>query len=144
MVFERSDKHGPRVDDELAREVEPIERAGHTGRAEEWREPEPEGDGQPQVDLAPDTTLTGGVPEGMTVADVEGRSELARFLRPSAFPASAARLAEIARDQGATDRVLAELGRLAAGAGSSERDRVFNNVQDVWRALGKGVESHRT
>jgi hypothetical protein len=139
MALERSDKHGPRVDDALAGETEPIERTGHTGRAEEWREPEPVGDDQPQVDRAPDTALTGGTPDGMSADDVEGRAELARFLRPSAFPADAAQLLRIARDEGATDSVLGELGRLSKAGGG----QAFETVQDVWRALGHGVETHR-
>jgi hypothetical protein len=136
MAFERSDKHGPRMDDAMSGETEAIERTGHTGRAEESREPEPEGDDQPQVDLAPDTLLAGGTPDGMTPQDVEGRSELARFLRPSAFPADASTLLRIGRDDGATDFVLGELGRLPKG-------RTFANIQDIWEALGHGVETHR-
>ncbi len=139
--MERGDKHGPRLDDALAGETEAISRAGHTGRAEESREPEPSGEGQPDVDYAPDTTLSGGTPDGMSSSDVEGRADLARFLRPSAFPASAQELSRVARDEGATDRVLADLDRL--GSGSDGDRRVFENVQDVWRALGHGVESHR-
>jgi len=141
MVPERSDKHGPRLDDALAGETEPIERGGHTGRAEEWREPEPGGGGQPDVDLAPDATLTGGTPAGMTADDVEGRTELARFLRPSAFPSDAAGLLATARDEGATDAVLGELSRLAE---EEPAGRVFDNVQDVWRAMGHGVETRRS
>ncbi|HEX7107392.1 MAG TPA: hypothetical protein VF218_15595 [Acidothermaceae bacterium] len=139
--MERGDKHGPRLDDALAGETEAISRGGHTGRAEESREPEPSGEGQPDVDYAPDGELVGGTPDGMTAADVEGRAELARFLRPSAFPGTAGELLAVARDEGATDRVLAELGRLRSGSGGG--DRRFENVQDVWRALGHGVETHR-
>lgn len=139
--MQRGDKHGPRLDDAMAGETEAISRGGHTGRAEESREPEPSGEGQPDVDYAPDTTLSGGTPDGMTPADVEGRAELARFVRPSAFPATAADLARVAREEGATDRVLGELERLRSGSGGAERR--FENVQDVWQALGHGVETHR-
>lgn len=139
--MERGDKHGPRLDDALASETEAISRGGHTGRAEESREPEPSGDDQPDVDYAPDGDLSGGTPDGMTAADVEGRAELARFLRPSAFPATAARLLEVAREEGATDRVLTELARLASGSVGGVQ--AFANVQDVWRSLGHGVETHR-
>lgn len=139
--MDRGDKHGSRMDDVLAGETEAISRAGHTGRAEESREPEPSGDGQPDVDYAPDGELSGGVPDGMSASDVEGRAELARFLRPSAFPGTAAQLLGVAREEGATDRVLGELERL--GSGSAGGRAVFDNVQDVWRALGHGVETHR-
>lgn len=138
--MERGDKHGPRVDDAMAGETEAISRAGHTGRAEESREPEPSGEGQPDVDYAPGGVLTGGTPDGMTPADVEGRAELARFLRPSAFPATAADLVKVARDEGAPDHVVSELQRLGSGGG----ERAFTNVQDVWQALGHGVEAHRS
>lgn len=136
MAFERSDKHGPRIDEAMAGETEAIERSGHTGRAEESREPEPEGDDQPQVDRAPNTLLAGGTPDGMSADDVEGRSELARFLRPSVFPANASALLDVARDDGATDFVLGELARLP-------KNRTFANTQEIWEALGHGVETHR-
>jgi hypothetical protein len=77
----------------------------------------------------------------MTSADVEGRAELARFVRPSAFPATAAELLRVARDEGAPDRVVGELERLRSGSNGGERR--FENVQDVWQALGHGVETHR-
>jgi hypothetical protein len=139
--MERGDKHGPRVDDAMARETEAISRTGHTGRAEESREPEPSGEGQPDVDYAPDGELSGGTPDGMTSADVEGRAELARFVRPSAFPATAADLLRVAREEGAPDRVVGELERLRSGSNGGARR--FENVQDVWQALGHGVETHR-
>lgn len=139
--MERGDKHGPRMDDVLAGETEAISRGGHTGRAEESREPEPSGDGQPDVDYAPDGELSGGTPDGMTSEDVEGRAELARFLRPSAFPGTASQLLGVAREEGATDRVLGELGRLQSGSDGGRK--VFENVQEVWIALGHGVETHR-
>ena len=139
MAFERSDKHGPRLDDKLAGETESIERAGHTGRAEEWREPEPEGEDQPQVDRNPAGLLTGGTPAGMDASDVQGRSELARFLRPSAFPANANQLLVVAREEGAPDSTLAELEGLRGQSGQT-----FENVQEVWRALGHGVEQRRS
>lgn len=140
MAFERGDKHGPRLDDAMASETEAIDRGGHTGRAEEWHEPEPSGDDQPDVDLRPDGSLTGGTPPGMTNADVEGRAELARFLRPSAFPGKARKLLDVARSEQATDDVIGELSRLAEESG---RDRTFQNVQEVWAALGHGIEERR-
>ena len=95
---DRGDKHGPRLDDEMAAEDEAIVRTGHSAHAEEWRESEPAGEDQPDVDLSPNTGLHGGTPLGMSEDDVEGRSELARFLRRSAFPTDARSLvAELTR-----------------------------------------------
>ena len=59
-----SDKHSPRMDDALHAETEGLVRGGHDTHAEEWKQAEPSGEDQPDVDLAPDATLGGGVPDG--------------------------------------------------------------------------------
>lgn len=61
------------------------------------------------------------------------RSEVARFLRPSALPTDAAGLLAVAREEQAPDPVLAELGRLPAGP-------TFATTAEVWEALGHPVE----
>jgi hypothetical protein len=136
MQQRRSDKHGPRQDEALASEVEGMVRAGRSTRAEEWRDPEPSGEDQPEVDLAPDGTLAGGTPDGMTPADVEGRSELAAYLGREVYPANRDILLATALRNGAPSGVLARLQNLPD-------DREFRNVQEVWTALGGGVERHR-
>jgi hypothetical protein len=90
------------------------------------------------VDRAPDTTLVGGVPDGMDGADVEARSELATHLPPAVFPGVREQLLEHVIDNGAPDAVVAQVRELPAG-------REFVNVGDVWRALhgGEHVEQHR-
>jgi hypothetical protein len=67
--------------------------------------------------------------------EVLARSELARFVRPSTLPADAARLVEAATEEGATDAVLEELGRLPAGV-------AFASFGEIWAALGHEME-HR-
>lgn len=130
-----SDKHGFRVDDAMSAEVDGLVRSGHDSRAD-WTSPEPSGEDQPDVDRAPDGTLTGGVPDGMTADDVERRSELASYLDRS-WPATAAQLVEEAESHEAPDRVLEQLRSLPAG-------RLFDNLQDVWGELSGGhVEQHR-
>ena len=131
-----SDKHGFRMDDALAAETEGLTRSGHSTHAQEWKDPEPSGEDQPDSDYAPSGTLEGGVPDGMTSADVESRSELATFLGASVFPANRVVLEERAADQNAPDRILDLLRRLPDG-------REYGNVADVWSALGGGNESHR-
>lgn len=43
-------KHGPRLDEEMKKEVEGQVRAGHPTRAEEWHDPEPvEDENSPQT-----------------------------------------------------------------------------------------------
>lgn len=130
-----SDKHGFRVDDAMAAEVDGLVRSGHDSRAE-WNSPEPSGEDQPDVDLAPDGTLTGGVPDGMTAEDVDRRSELASYLDRH-WPATVEGLVAAAEAHSAPERVLAPLRALPAG-------RVYDNLQDLWGALSGGhVEQHR-
>ena len=133
---QRSDKHGPRQDEALKHETEGLVHAGRTTRAEEWRDPEPPGEDQPDAGQILSGTRQGTAP-GMTEEDVEERSEIARFLGISAFPGDRDALVAVAVDNEATDHVLAELQRLPAG-------ETFQNVQEVSRALGHGGETHRT
>jgi hypothetical protein len=65
-----SDKHSARMDDALQHETEGLIRSGHDNRAD-WNSPEPSGEDQPDVDRAPNGTLAGGVPDGMTESDSE-------------------------------------------------------------------------
>ena len=131
-----SDKHSARVDDALEAEVAGMMRAGRETRAEEWNSAEPSGEDQPDVDLAPDSTLAGGVPDGMTERDVEERSTLAAYLGKEVWPAGSQALLAKAEELNAPDDVLDQLRRLPPSA-------VFGNVQDVWQALQGGTEAHR-
>lgn len=118
-----SDKHGPRLDDEMKREVSGLEQGAPVDpRAEEWHTPEPPED-QPD-ELAPGT-------------ETEARSEVARFLRPSCFPADRENLVAEATDQHAPDSIVNLLGRLPGNVS-------FTNVAAVWEALGGGREHRDT
>ena len=117
--MEMSDKHGARMADDLSKDT----RAGH----QELRELEPDA---VRIDL---TQSQDGVLDDDEAA---ARSELARFLQPSAFPARAGQLIESAKEAFATDEVLTLLGTLP--------DQVFENVQEVWIALGGDVEAKRS
>ena len=77
--------------------------------------------------------LVGGTPPGMDRKDVVGRSELARRLQPSVFPATRKQLLESAEETNAPDVIRSLLARLP-------EDQSYENVQDVWRALGGGTE----
>jgi hypothetical protein len=131
-----SDKHSPRLDDQLQHETEGLVRGGKDTRAEEWHSAEPSGEDQPEVDQAPNTTLHGGTPAGMTDADVEGRSELARYLGASVYPAVADQLLRHAQDANAPDSVLERIRSLPSG-------HPFDNVNEVWQALGGATETQR-
>ena len=130
-----SDKHSARMDDALEAEVSGLMRAGHDNRAD-WNSPEPSGEDQPDVDLVPNGTLAGGVPDGMDEADVEKRSELASYLG-RLWPATSEQVLFVAVENDAPEDVLATLRRLPAG-------QSFANLQELWASISGGhVESHR-
>jgi Protein of unknown function (DUF2795) len=129
--LERGDRHGPRIDEELARETEALERGSPVEpRVEEFREQEPSADDEPETDAR----LMGGRSAGsMDPDELEARSELARSISPSVFPADRDALLDSAARNHAIQPVLDRLARLPA-------DRTFENAEAVWRALGGGVE----
>ncbi len=137
MAVERgSDKHGQRLDEEMKHEVEGIVRSGHSTHAQEWADPEPSGEDEPDVDLAPNGTLSGGVPEGMTAEEVQARSDLARHLPPDAFPADASSLRAYAAEAEAPAAIVDQLSRAPEG-------EQFASVGELWAALGGGHEEQR-
>ena len=131
---QRSTKHSPRVDEELEHEIQGMVRSGRATRAEEWRDPEPVAEGEPDIDANPSGTLVGGTPVGMDAAAVTARNELARWLDRADFPSTGPELVEAARDHRAPDAVVAELGRLPVGD-------TFERIGDVVRALGYPTET---
>lgn len=109
--MERSNKHGPRVDDAMSTETEALQRGAPVEpRVEESREKEP-------FDAAP-------------TDDVELRSELAKRLRPSVFPADRTALEQVATDEQAPGYILGLLRRLPD-------ETTYGNTQEVWTALGR-------
>ncbi|MGN6611077.1 MAG: DUF2795 domain-containing protein [Angustibacter sp.] len=119
MSQQQSGPVGPQKDEELKHETRGLEQGGHSDEhvVPEW--------------------LEQGTPPGMTPDDVEERSQLARFLDPSVFPASRDGLVESAQRNEAPDVVLDRLRGLPA-------DQEFQNTQDVARAAGLGTEERRT
>ncbi len=130
-------KHGPRLDDEMAKEVDGHLQGSPAGsRAEQWHEAEPAGEDQPEATAVPEGPRRGGAPAPMTGEDVEERSELGRYLRRSVLPADRGRLREAAVELNAPDDVLDALSQLPD-------DRQFATVSEVWAALGHHNEEHR-
>jgi hypothetical protein len=125
---ERSAKHGPRLDDEMSSAAEPMERGGpETGRVEDFRLQDSPGTGR--VDPSPP-------PDGGADLDPDGvraRSELARHLEPHVFPADRGALIASLADRPGAEETAAVLRRLPD-------DREFQNVQEVWEALGGGED----
>ena len=131
---ERNTKHSPRVDEELEHEVQGMLKAERATRAEEWREVEPQAEGDPDIDSSPGGTLVGGVPVGMTEDAVVARAELARWLDRADFPSDGPALVEAALDHRAPDAVVDELRRLPEG-------QTYERIGDVVRALGYPTET---
>lgn len=107
---------------------------GHGSRAEEWRDPQAPGEGEPRVSWTPGTPEQPGTPPGMDNDDVERRSAIARSLGMGVWPAERDTLVAKAQENSATDSVVSDLRRLPAG-------QEFDNVQDVCRAIGIGTEA---
>ena len=77
--------------------------------------------------------LVEGTPAGIDPTEIERRSALAEYLGKEVWPADAPRLLEVARDRKAPDAVVAQLSSLAT-------DQKFENLEQVWQALGGGRE----
>ncbi len=133
--LQASNKVSAQQDDRLKSATEGMMRANRSTHAQEWKDPEPSGEDQPDVDHQPHGTMTGGMPNGMNASDVEDRSQLATYLG-RVYPADRETLLDAARRNSAPDRFLAELASLP-------EQHTFDNVQEVWAALGHGVEDHR-
>ena len=120
----------------MQEEVEPLLRTGHESQSDDLSA-EPAGEDQPDVDRDPSGALTGGVPEGLSAADVRRRSELAGYLGVAVWPATGAQLVAVATERDAPDDVLADLGSLPAG-------RSFPSLHEAWALLSGGAAEHRS
>ena len=131
-----STTHSPRIDEQLDHDTASLTSGAPVeSRVEEFREQEAGADDEP----TPDALLRGGRdPEanpGLDHDEAERRSELARFLEPSAFPGDRDALRAAAEEQQAPPWVLGLLGRLPGDT--------FENVQRVWEAAGGQTERER-
>ena len=124
--------HGPREDDALTREVRSELQAHRATRAEEWLEPEPPGEDEPEATWAPEGR-PGGTPPGESWETIELRSDLARHLDRTAFPATRARLLEVLAAHQAEQRLLDLVSPLP-------EDATFANLGELLHALGIPVE----
>jgi len=127
-----SDKHSPRVDEELEHETRSLEQGAPVeSRVEEYREQEGPGDDQPTPSAVVNEPDSGA----LDLDDAEARSDIAPFIDPSAFPTDREGLIENAEANNAPPAVLERLQALPGG-------RTYQGLPDVWAALGGRVE-HR-
>ncbi len=125
--MDRETKHGPRLDEQMKKEAGSIPAEGATEKREEYHRTE----GLTDEDRTP-TTDTPGTPSNLSPEELELRSDIARYLVPSVFPADKSVLLETARETQAPDMVRQTLERLPEGE--------FENVQAIWEALGGSAE----
>ncbi|MEU8568526.1 DUF2795 domain-containing protein [Streptomyces pathocidini] len=111
-------------DDEMKHELQGLLRSGHPTRAEEWHDPEPAADDDPDVAAGP-------VPVRGSVGDAEAlRYELARHLARTPFPAKRRELVHTLRERNAPDRLVEIVGELPP-------HDTFGTVQEIVTALGR-------
>jgi hypothetical protein len=126
-------KHGAQLDDEMAEETETLTHTGEPAHTEEWRETEPVG--EEHLDQELPAGEQPGTPAGITPAQVDRRSDIARWLEPHEFPARRDTMLSYLRQTGAPDEVIDAISALPAR-------REFASTADVIRALGIPTE-HR-
>lgn len=134
-MSEKSDKHGPRLDDQLRHETEGLVRGGGPTHAERGNDPEPVETDAGRDPTSARTAREGGTPPGMTPEDVEGRSAYAKKLAGARYPATPEQLSAHAADEGAPDVAVRALGDLP--------ERTYAGLPDVLDALGYGHETER-
>ncbi|MFH8798924.1 DUF2795 domain-containing protein [Streptomyces sp. NPDC017936] len=101
-----SDRLSVHRDDEMKHELQGLLRSGHPTRTEEWNDPEPSAEDDPEV-------WGGPVVPGTSRASLETvRLELARILGRSSFPAGAEELARTLRRKNAPDALVEAVRRL--------------------------------
>ncbi|HKB29360.1 MAG TPA: DUF2795 domain-containing protein [Streptosporangiaceae bacterium] len=132
MSEQAGGKHGPREDDALKREVRSELEANRATRAEEWLEPEPPGEDEPEATWVL-AGRPGGTPAGEDWETIELRSDLARHLDRTAFPATRAHLLETLAAHQAEQRLLDLVSSLPGNAR-------FASLGELLRALGLPIE----
>ncbi|MDF3141202.1 MULTISPECIES: DUF2795 domain-containing protein [unclassified Streptomyces] len=118
-----SDRLSVHRDDEMKHELQGLLRSGHPTRTEEWHDPEPSADDDPEVAGGPV-----GWPGPSTASLATVRLELARILGRSAFPATTRELIVALRRGYAPDALVEPLERLP-------RSSRYANVQELAEAL---------
>jgi hypothetical protein len=127
--MERSTKHSPRIDDEMAAEASSLTHGAPVeAHAEEWAMAEPPAEGEP----GPASVIefpADAVRDALDENERRRRSELAISLPPHAFPGDRGTLMKAAEQEHAQAWVLELLAELPI-------DTRFDTVQDVWSTLG--------
>jgi len=134
MTEQESGTHGARQDDALKREVHSELQAKRATRAEEWLEPEPPGEDEPEATWAP-TGRPGATPPNEDWETIELRSALAAHLERAAFPADRQKLLNTLTSHQAEQGLLDLVSTVPA-------EVRFASFGELTRVLGLPVE-HR-
>ncbi|OII62486.1 DUF2795 domain-containing protein [Streptomyces sp. CC53] len=117
-----SDRLSRHHDDEMKHQLQGLLRSGHPTRVEEWHDPEPTADDDPEL------AMGGRVPSDTFEAL---RLELARHLARTPFPAHRGDLLRILRERHAPDPLRERVESLPG-------DHTYRSVQEVAKALHRG------
>jgi hypothetical protein len=133
-----SNKHSPRLDEQMEQAVQGMMKAERPTHAEEWKEAEPAGEDQPDPGrLGEPAARQPAPPPGMSNDEVDLRSRLAAHLKPrSTFPADVSGLLDAMADTNAPDNLVQLVRQLPTGV-------VYEGLPDVLSALGLHEEDHR-
>ena len=133
MTDQGTNKTGVARDDEMKKEMQVELKANRAVRTdEELAEPQL----SDQDGFAAGPPRTGAPPAGMTPQGVYVRSDLARHLDRSVYPAHRGALLGALHRHQAPDALVNRVAALPS-------DQVYPNVQAVVQALGYGVEDRR-
>jgi hypothetical protein len=130
MSEQVSGTHGPAEDDAIKRQ----DRSELQAHGEEW--PEPDSDEDESDAMWAPTGRFAGAPSGEDWQAIELRSELARHLDRTAFPATRAHLLETLAAHQAGQRLLDLVSSLPAKA-------TFASLGELLRALGVPMEERQ-
>ena len=123
-----SGTHGPAEDDAIKRQ----DRSELQAHGEEWPEPESESEDGADTAWAPEGRFA-GTPHGEDWEAIELRSDLARHLGRTAFPATRAHLLETLTAYQAEQRLLDLVSSLPDGT-------TFTSLGELLKALGLPIE----
>jgi len=134
--MQESDKHAPRVDDQLEHETHHLVTGSPTENRDESRRQQAPADGEPEIGAGDRPDLDTAPGTGLAESAAEERSQLAVHLGRD-FPANRDRLIAAAQESMAPPALLDRLRRLPDGES-------FENVEAVWEALGGSGEGNHT
>ncbi|MEV7684398.1 DUF2795 domain-containing protein [Streptomyces bungoensis] len=121
-----SDRLNVHRDDEMKHELKGLLQSGHPTRVEEWHDPEPAADDDPEVSSGP----VGGLGSPASLERV--RLELARHLSRNSFPAKTNEVARALRRSNAP-------GALIDAVGDLPQANRYDTVQQLAEDLVRGT-----